>query len=435
VTEDLAKAQDLLASGDLPGLMRHLRARGEELPLGQVAPLVAECARQSGFDDLAQAAAAVAGDGVQNAGVLYDYGYACVERGASYLAVRPLARALELAPDSAEVLGELVQVLEIEGRHARAVAVLEEHEPAMGWVNRFQYVYNALMAGRLDQAAAGFGRLPVPEDAQWFPAREKVRRMLARAGAVRAVTPLGDQDLRGWHYVLTGGILGALSPHGFDAGMTGRWAYVSDSVEACAAALARLRLILDAAGAAPRSVALLPDRSSRITGLAAAELLGLPAADFDPGQPAADALVVAYDLTATDQDAVAALRERAPGQVLFERATCWTSPPRAAADISGLLGQQTVPPWGARARRRDDGTVGEGPADDRPEGEVAAQLAGTAPEPGEGDGDTPPDPDEALRRFAEAVSGPRARERDGGWLGGVREYIRDAGPVPSSRFL
>jgi len=80
--------------------------------------------------------------------------------------------------------------------------------------------------------------------------------MLARAGIARAVTSLDRQDLRGWHYVLTGGVLGRLSPYGFDAGMTGRWAYVSDSVEDCAAALRRLRLILDAAGTAPESAAL-----------------------------------------------------------------------------------------------------------------------------------------------------------------------------------
>jgi len=100
---------------------------------------------------------------------------------AGYLAVRPLARALDLAPQSAAVLSELVTALEQDGQHARAVAVLEEHEPVMGWVHRFQYVYNVLMAGSLDKAADGFGRLPEPRDGAWTPAREKVRRMLARA--------------------------------------------------------------------------------------------------------------------------------------------------------------------------------------------------------------------------------------------------------------
>ena len=93
---------------------------------------------------------------------------------------------------------------------------------------------------------------------------------------------------------------------GFDA-MTGRWAYVSDSAVGCAAALGRLRLILNAAGTAPASVALLPDRSSRILGAAAAAMLALPAAGFDPGNPAAHSIVVAYDLTRTGPGAVAAL--------------------------------------------------------------------------------------------------------------------------------
>jgi tetratricopeptide (TPR) repeat protein len=434
VAGELEEAEGLLASGDLPGLLRQLRVHGGELPLVEVARLVAEAAQLAGFDDLAQAAAAAAdGSGPQDARVLYDFGYACLERGAAYLAVRPLARALELAPDAAPVLGELVTALEHDGQHARALAVLEEHQSAMSWLNRFQYVYNALMAGNLDKAADGFTRLPEPQDTAWAPAREKVRRMLARAGTARAVGPLDRRDLRGWHYVLTGGVLATLSSYGYDA-MTGRWAYLSDSADACAAALQRLKPILDAAAIAPQSVALLPDRSSQILGAAVAAMLSLPAADFDPGQPAANSIVVAYDLTKTDQDAVAALRQRAPGQVVFERATCWTDPPFVTADVSGLLGQTVIPPWAAQPRLKD-GTTGQGPADDRPIQVIAAGIIHAAPERDDGDGSAPPDPGQDLRHFVETVTAPDARERDGGWLGGIREYIPDAGPVPSNRFI
>lgn len=418
------EAQGLLASGDIPGLLRYLRADRGALPLGEVARLVAQAARLAGFDDLAQAAATAAGDGdgpgPRDARVLYDFGYACLDRGAGYLAVRPLARALDLAPQSAPVLSELVTALEQDGQHARALAVLEEHEPVMGWVHRFQYVYNAVMAGSLDKAADGFGRLPEPRDGAWTPAREKVRRMLARAGLARTISPLDHEDLRGWHYVLTGGVVATLSPYGFDS-MTGRGAYVSDS----AAALERLGLILDAASTAPQSVALLPDRSSQILGAAAAATLTLPAADFDPANPAPHSLVTA----------VAALRERVPGQILFERVTRWTDPPPVTADISGLLAQTIIPPWAAQLRRLDDGTTGQGPADDRPVHTIAAEINDTTPHSDEGDGSTPPDPDDSLRRFAETVTAPQARDRDGGWLGGIREYIPDPGPVPSNHFL
>ena len=130
VAEELQAAQGLLASGDVQGLLRYLRADGEALPLGEVARLVAGAARLAGFEDLAQAAAA-GGDGAEDARALYDFGYACLDRGAGYLAVRPLARALELALDAGPVLSELVAALEQDGQHARTVAVLQEHEPVL----------------------------------------------------------------------------------------------------------------------------------------------------------------------------------------------------------------------------------------------------------------------------------------------------------------
>jgi len=66
VAEELQAAQGLLASGDVQGLLRYLRADGEALPLGEVARLVAGAARLAGFEDLAQAAAA-GGDGAEDA--------------------------------------------------------------------------------------------------------------------------------------------------------------------------------------------------------------------------------------------------------------------------------------------------------------------------------------------------------------------------------
>jgi hypothetical protein len=57
--------------------------------------------------------------------------------------------------------------------------------------------------------------------------------MLARAGVAGAASPLDRRDLRGWHYVLTGGVMASLSPHGFEV-MTGRWAYLSDTMDGCA---------------------------------------------------------------------------------------------------------------------------------------------------------------------------------------------------------
>ena len=216
--------------------------------------------------------------------------------------------------------------------------------------------------------------------------------------------------------------------------MTGRWPYVSDSTNQCADTLQRLRVILIAADAIPQAVARLPDRSSQILGTAAAAILGVPVSNFNPRQPTPHTLVVGYDLTRSDLDAVTALRQRAPGQVLFERATCWTDPPRVTADVSGLLAQVITPPWDGQLCRLEDGTMGQGPADDRPAEAIAADIAQSVPQRDEGGGSAPSDPEDNLRHFTKTLASPDTVERGGGWLGGVREYIPHAGPVPSSRF-
>jgi hypothetical protein len=59
----------------------------------------------------------------QDAQALYDLGYACTERGVPELAVRPLALALELVPDSVPALSEFVSALEHDAEHV-AEAVL-----------------------------------------------------------------------------------------------------------------------------------------------------------------------------------------------------------------------------------------------------------------------------------------------------------------------
>lgn len=421
----LNEARELVEAGDAAAAARRLRALGETVDLGELAPVVEQLARLVGLDDLARASARLAA-GPDRPRTLYDFGYACVEHDLAFLAVPALTEAVRRAPDADGVLAELAVALEEEQRHAEAVTVLERRGDNLpAWPHRYLLVYNALMAGDLERAGRHLDRLPAPEDADWRPAHERVTRMVARAALLDGAGALDRRDLRGWHFVLTGGVLGTLSPYGFDAGMTGRYAYQQDSVDLCRLGLDRLRLVLTASGRRPGAVALLPDRSSRILGLAAAELLDLPAVPF--GAERRNTLVVAYDLTEVeDRDLLVALRDRAPGEVLFEHGTCWTSPPPVSADVSTLLAQFLVAPWGERLRQRPDGSVGREPADDRSVEELAQEVVRAQGEPDPGDGETPPDPDGAFADFV-------ARIVDG-WLAGPRDRVRSCGPVPSSRF-
>ncbi|WP_431682934.1 hypothetical protein [Kitasatospora sp. KL5] len=436
MNKELSEARELFESGDVPGAIRTLRRAADSLAPAEYAPLTGRLAEATGFDDLAEAAAGVTAS-PDRPEALYAFGYACIERGVSALAVSALREALRLALvprrsglfgraarrgiEPQQILLELAVALEDEQRHATAVELLAEHDGLLtDWPGRYLLVHNALMDGRTDAAARVFAALGEPSDT-WRPAADRVRRTLDRA---RDAAPADRRDLRGWHYTLTGGVLATLSPYGFEAGMTGRWAYYGDSFDACRRGLDRLGVILAAAGHRPSSVALLPDRGSHALGLAAARLLGLPAEPYRPGTP--DALVVAYDLNECDQDLVRGLRERAPGEVLFEHATCWTDTPAVSADVSTLLVQHVVAPWEPSLRIGDDGTPERTPADERSAEELAEEICAADPEPDEGDGETPADPDELLAAFTVKVRGS--------WLSGARDRIRSAGPVGSSKF-
>jgi hypothetical protein len=421
----MSDARALLESGDIAGLIRHLRFNADGMELREIARLMEGAAELSGFDDMRDAAKAMARE--QGPQQLYDFGYACIERGIPFLAIPALRRAVELMPDEPVLVMEFVSALERENRHAEAVAVLEPRAGALDpWPARYLLAYNALFSGDAERAEREAAALPAPEDERWLPARDRLARMIARAGAVRAVSPLDARDLRGWHFALTGGFLATISPYGFEDGMTGRFAYMSDDFGMCRRSLDRLRLVLDAAGLRPASVGLLPDRSSTILGLAAARLFGLPAEPFAPGRP--DVLVVAYDLNETELDEARArgLWERAEGQVLFEHASCWTDPPVASADVTGFLHQVVKSPWGERLRMAPEGGTETVPPDDRPVEELAAEIVRAAPEAAEDEG-APPDPDEVL-------AGMVSRVRDH-WRTGPRDAVHSPGPVPSSRFV
>ncbi|WP_416969576.1 hypothetical protein [Streptomyces sp. 4F14] len=426
---DTLKAWECLDQGDIPGALRLLRAAAESAPLAEVALVAGRAAGEAGFDDLREAAEAVAADPAQPR-PLYDFGYACIERGVADLAIPALREALRLAPGAKPLLRELVAAYEDGSRHREAADALLAHEADLDdWPDRYLLVFNAVLAGDLPLARRQHALLADPEDEMWRPAQARQRRSLERADAAATTNPLDHADLRGWQYVMGGTVLGTLSPYGYDAGMSGRFAWLQDTYGQCLRGLLALKAVLAAAGARPTSVSLLPDRSSRILGLAAAEVLGLPALPYEAGR--ADTVVVAYDLNETAEaeqgpEILGELFARTPGQILHEHASCWTDPPAVTPDSVALLHQSATAPWGDTLRVGADGEVERGGPDPRPEPEIAADIVAADPTPDEGDGATPADPRERLTEFVTAV-------RDT-WLQGDRARVRSTGPVRSNRF-
>ncbi|MFD7260448.1 hypothetical protein [Streptomyces sp. NPDC059874] len=411
-----------VASGDIPGAVRALRPLTDTAALGDLAAEVRPLAEAVGFDDLAKAAKKAArkpGDPRR----LYEFGYLCIEHGIAFAAVPAMREALRLAPGSARrILSELVAALEAEDRHAEATRELLRHEALLEpWPGQYLVAYNALLSGDFATARDRAVGLPAPDDDTWTWAYGRLRRMLDRAEAAARVARLDATDLRGWQFALTGTLLGTLSPYGFEV-MTGRYAYLSDSYEACRRGLDRLSAALEAAGHRPDAVSALPGRSDAILALAAAEILGLELVPYDPDRPGT--LLVAYDLSAHDEDVQVGLRDRAPGQVLYEHATRWTEPGTVPADFSGLQRQVGSEPWGEQL-----GVDGRSEADSRPQEAIARDIVtADAAEADPGDGSAPADADSdaAFRAFAAGIA-PL-------WLQGPRVALRSAGPVRSNRF-
>src|SRR5262249_43259814 len=152
-----------------------------------------------------------------------------------------LWRCLGLVGDSEEVVCELVSALESALAYPDALAVLEQHAAlrSRSFLCQYLYAFNAAMSGRLDLTRQTLDAL-VPDSTATSRVRDAIASIGARADRVAGLCPLDAAALRGWHYVLTGGLLLHQSPYGFDEPMHGRYAWLADSLPRIATGLERL---------------------------------------------------------------------------------------------------------------------------------------------------------------------------------------------------
>ncbi|MBL4688290.1 MAG: hypothetical protein JKY37_27130 [Nannocystaceae bacterium] len=391
------------------------------IALGALAEIAAEIADPQ-FATLIQLTAASPDDPEQLAAL----GYECLEQQLREPAVCVLRRAFALAPTSAATLAELVTALETEGRHAEAcrhlgeaTALVREHFE-LGYLLAF----NTLMSGDVAGSVRYAADLPDPDGEEQAAMHARVTAMLARAKAAAPISTLGDRDLRGWHFVASGGLLLHLSPFGFGEGMNGRYGMTQDSVARCRQGLVRLHAVLDDWEQAPQRILLLPDRDSHVLGLAAAALYGVPAQAFSDDTPG---VIIAYDLSTLDRSTPAAVARHHPEQILFAHATCWTNPPPCVPDVTTYLYEMNVAP-GRDLEAPEETEPAPFDAED-PTIELAVQAILDAivdDDPDEIPGDSVTD----IVTFAETVKPLTAAAMSDG----LRAPMWDGGPVPSNRF-
>jgi hypothetical protein len=420
----------LIAAGDDRAAFDQLRAglgwpNGKSIPAAELPrwlDLLAELAIRRGAGPLAELAAGAVRD-PDSPDRLYDLGYALIDADAPAIAAAVLWHCLALVGDSEEVVCELISALESALAYADALAVLEAHAAlrARSFLCRYLYAFNAAMAGRLEVTRGALGQLE-PSSDETAAMRDTIRGICERADRVAGACPLDAHDLRGWHYVLTGGLVLHQSPYGFDAPMHGRYAWLADSLPRIATGLARLATLV-----APLALPCIyapPGRDHEIVAHAAGQRLGLPVAPWPAVGVPAPGLIVMYDLADLASADIARLIQRRPCQIMFAHASPWTTDSPLAPDVTTLLYQTIVPPWGAHAIvDPETRKISESAPDDRSAEAIACELAANA-----GLDDTELSADEPGRwaalvtRAWPPAPGPRSRL----WAGG---------PVPSSRFV
>lgn len=428
-TEDeLAAIRTLISDRKDDEALTRLRARmrwpdGKHLPdLATWLAVLAELVERRGLVSLLEVVRQAVRD-PDSPDRLYDLGCALIDAGAPSVAASVLWHCLKLVGDSEEVVCELVSALESALAYGDAYAILEQHTALRGrsFICEYLYAFNAAMTGKLGVTREAFTHLK-PDSPETESMRDTIEAILERADRVAAITPLDARDLRGWQYVLTGTLLAHRSPYGFDEGMNGRYAWLSDSPSRVVTGIDRLAPLVRATGAP--CVYAAPGRDAEILAHAVAARIGLPLMPWPAIGTPTPGVIVAYDLGALSPNDLVRVIERKPDQILYAHACPWTHDAAVAPDVATLLYESLVPPWGERLLKRvGEEDVTREPADARDASTIAAELVAKAGI----------DADEAacddLGRWDALVAAtwppPQSGRRSRLWAGG---------PVPSNRF-
>jgi hypothetical protein len=382
--------------------------------------VLADAAAAADHPALAEASRRLAAD-IDDPDRMYDLGYQLIEDGLPAIAATVLRRCYDAVGESEQVVTELVAALEAMMAYRDAAAFLRDLPLlADSFLCRYLYAFNSTLGGDLATARIAVDKLaPADRDQEIMAGR--IRSFLARADRIAGIRSLDERDLRGWHYVITGGILTHQSPYGFDAPMHGRYAWLQDSPARVATGVARLERALAAWKIEPPCVYAPPGPGHDVVATLIATRLGVPIAPWPAVGVPAPGVIAIYDLAAVEGRDVPRMLDVRPDQVVYAHASPWAVDGPIAADVTTLLYQTLVPPWGPTLAV-EDGAVVTRPADTRSAADIAADVVAA----GElRDEDVSVDDLEGLDRLIAAAGPPAGPRRERLWAGS---------PVPSNRF-
>lgn len=377
-----------------------------------------------GFEKLSHLAIK-AGDQPHNAQLLYSLGYELIEVHLPLIAATPLNQAHLMLPDNEAILSELSTAFENAGLYDLAYMHLSCAKDVLkeSFMCRYLLAFNGIMSGHLAEGREIYQTLAAPPDENFAFMRERIGNFLDRADKLTNVSDLGSHDLRGWHFVLTGGLLLHLSQYGFDEPMRGRYCYLQDTYSLVREGIERVRASLHTWGVRTLTVVFFPDRNSEVLARAFAELEGANLTQWFDGHeaPQGPTLYLAYDLGQTSSEFIRECLDRKPDQFLWGHALNWVEDFPITPDFTTFMYQFNIAPWEGGGAAIDPETQEQTITEDDP-----APVADLARKVLEAEiNDNPVDEMEDFLSFIHAVGLPSVNCR--------REKYFQGSPVKSNR--
>lgn len=374
-----------------------------------------------------------------DAALMHLAGTKLIDIGLSDLAIGVLAFALSTDPSSVNTAIELSFALEDVGNHRDAALVLRSNREILNHpLGAGLIAHDAAMAGDLKTVRAVLPFVPSGDEAHLM--RERAQGYVKRSAALERSIILDGGSVRGWHALLSGGVLLETSEAG--AEMNGRYGARWLDEDNVLKMIVGLIDVLHRVGRRPTAVISPPDRASQILGRAVAQALRADADDdvafasqlgdveFDLG------LIVAFEWSSAGALDLEEIRTRAD-LILFAGTLNWTQRSGTSPDVVGMLAELCVPPWEERMRITNTAVLTTGerpkietlPADTRDAQVVAESLTSRLPE-------RPfvRRPTANIAEVRELCDALASAHDHVGVFGGVRAQFFPGGPVASNRF-
>lgn len=301
-----------------------------------------------GMEALSQHAMRVVVD-QQNAKALYHLGYELNEQRFPEIAATVLNEAHLLDPFNEAILSELVVSFESAGMFDMAFMYLSgsvEFFPEDS-VCHYLYCFNALMCGEVATARNVFSSCSQNQEVARDKGWKRISRILDRLDSLGG--ELGKQELRKWHFVLTGGILLHCSLHA-EHQMHGRYGHFRESRLVVRKGVERLRACFQTWKHQPEAIYFFPDSKSEVLARVFGELEQIPVAPWLPHRGHEPGLYVIYDLRNADLAYLEKFETRREGQFLWAHMLCWVEDFPVTADFHTLMFQSSDRNWQVRNR-------------------------------------------------------------------------------------